>query len=121
MTETPQTQAKIEADIFFDRLPDQNHGPKYISVEFKSMVNGGYIVRGTLADPRSGLLTQLINTGYLESSRTHALQMRFRIRSSVNDELATDFQIVNIVSLRAKGNSPDTCTLEFIGVDPPSW
>ncbi len=91
------------------------------------------MARGVIRDTNYSLLNTLIELGYLETSRTKPLQMRFRIRSGpdatnrnpVDQEIVpssqTEFKIVNIINLRGKGTAPDSGYIEFIGIDPPSW
>lgn len=124
MVSTPKTNSRVLVDIYFSSIPEANQSERFRSFEYKGMANGGYIVRGTIKDANYNLLTQLIEAGYLENSRSSILQMKFRIKSGSDgsgSSLATEFQIVNIVSLKAKGKAPDTGYLEFIGIDPPSW
>lgn len=125
MVTAPKTKSGPQVEIYFSSLPTENQGSRYRSFEFKGMVNGGYIVRGTISDKNYNLLKNLIKAGYLQESRTKALQMRFKIKSGPDApdtrEHSTEYQIVNIISLRGMGDAPDNGYLEFIGIDPPSW
>lgn len=125
MVNTPKNQARCLTEIYFDSIDGVDFGHKYKSIEFKAMVNSGYIVKIVISDPYFNTLTRLIEAGYLEKSRTKVLKVRFRIRASSektdDKDLATKFQIANIISLRARGGAADMGELEFIGIDPPSW
>lgn len=124
MVTTPKTKVSPLTEVYFSSFPDENQGTRFRSFEFKGMVNGGYIVRGTIIDTHFNLLNKLIKSGYLQESRSSFLQMRFKIKSgsgTSGPETETNFQVVNIISLKGKGSSPYEGYIEFIGIDPPSW
>lgn len=125
MTSIPKTKHGPQVDIYFSSLPSENQASRVRSFEFKGMVNGGYIVKGMITDTNFALLNRLIETGYLQDSRSKVLQMKFKIKSGPdaldNREESTKSQIVNIISLRGRGASADKGYFEFIGIDPPSW
>lgn len=89
------------------------------------MVNGGYIIRANLFDPHSALLNRLIEDGYFEKSRVTPLEMEFQIKWDENgkypDSATRPHQKALVVSLEARGGSPDVAHLEFVAIDPPSW
>lgn len=105
-------------------LGDTDFGDKFSKFEFKSMLNGGYIVRCTLFDTHFNLLSLLIENGYLEKSRSQILPIRFQMKWSKeasNPKSATRLQKAIVLSLKAIGSGPDKGQLEFIAMDPPSW
>lgn len=126
MAIVPVAEAKPQVSVYFDAIPSRDWGFLYSEFEFKAMLNGGYIVRATFTDPQFNMLTELVNSGYLQNARSRVLKMRFQIRwGSVNEALptekATTYQTANVISVVAKHAGSDMAELEFVGIDPASW
>lgn len=101
-----------------------NHGYACKQLQYKAMVNGGYIVRAKLVDPHSKLLDLMMANKYFEQARAAPVTMTFKIKwhkDGTYPESATKEQTAYMLSVKAKGGTADINFLEFIGVDPPSW
>lgn len=128
MTESsPKIEARPQPEIIFESegIQPKDWGHLFKKIEFKAMLNGGYIVKALLGDPNFSLLDSLIEQGYLQKSRTKVLKIKFKLKAGPNEqevpEKATKYQTAHIISLRALGDRSDRGLLEFIGIDPPSW
>jgi len=126
MANVPQTQARpiIKLEFLIGDLAGKDFGYLFSRLEFKSMVNGGYIVRGQLGDNKLNLLSLLIKNGYLEKSRSQVLPIKFQLKASAKGEppqTATKEQRAIVLSLNSYGGPAEHAYLEFVAIDPASW
>jgi len=125
MPSIPKAEARPQIELYFPDVNGKDWGIKFSKLEFKGMLNGGYIVKVKLFDPHFNLQRILIDSGYLQESRSKTLLMKFKIKwgagSQPVPEKATDYQSTYVTSLKAYGESSDNAYLEFIGIDIPSW
>lgn len=127
MASTPRANARPQIYLKFsisgDDLPHE--GIVFERFEYKAMVNGGYIIRANLFDPYSNLLGKLVKNGYFEVSRQTPIVVTFQIKWDAKgrypDSATRPNQQAFVVSLQARGGSPDVAHLEFVAIDPPSW
>lgn len=122
----PKSRARPQVKVTFELggLAGKDFGHLFSSLEFRGMVNGGYIVRIKLFDAHYNLLTRLIEEGYFKEARTRPVVVTFQILSGsdgVYPETATRPQTAIIMSLDTDGGPEDVGHLEFIAIDPPSW
>lgn len=126
MASIPQSQARpiIRLEFEIGDLAGKDWGHLFSRLEFKAMMNGGYIVRGQLGDSSLNLLSILVRNGYLEKSRSQILPIKFQIKaSSVGEppQTATKEQRAIVLSLNSYGGPADHAYLEFVAIDPASW
>ncbi len=122
----PRTQARPQIRLAFQLggLANIDYGYLFKSLEFRAMVNGGYIVRAKLFDSDFNLLNKLMEAGYLRESRRVPIYINFQILSgptAVAPDMATTPQSAIILSLNVTGGPYDLANLEFVAIDPPSW
>ena len=123
----PQVQNRPQVKLIFDDIdPSRDYGRNFTKVEFKGMVNGGYIVKFELHDPHFNLLTKLLEgqEGYLAKARKQKLQVTFQLKWSGEGEhpkSATKEQKAIILSMHGIGEGPDLGRIELVAIDPPSW
>lgn len=123
----PQITLIFAFDSPIPGLDGKDVGKMVSNFEFKGMVNGGYVIRGTLVDPNFNILNRLVDSGYFTETRTKPVSVIFQIRwgnktETQFPETATkERQIAYLLSLKAAGDSADSGLLEFIAMDPPSW
>jgi len=122
---TPVTKGKPRAKILFDvgELAGTDFGEHFKKIEFRAMVNGGYIVRIKLFDPSFTILNTLVEEGYFKEARIKPVPVYFQLYSESPDypETATRLQVAILISMKANGAAADKADLEFIAIDPPSW
>lgn len=96
------------------------------TVEFRGMVNQGYVVKVELVNSQFSLLSSLVEDGYFREAQTRPIVMTFQLSSgsgATYPQSATKLQKAIIVSVHGSGSvrSGDTDTLTFIAIDPASW
>lgn len=99
-------------------------GRYFTDFEFKSMMNGGYIIRATLYDAHFNLQSELIREGYFKKSRTSPVYVKFQIlwnKESTYPESATKVQEAILVAMEADGTASDKANITFVAIDPPSY
>ena len=113
--------------IFFeyDQLSGIDFGPGTIKLEFKAMLNGGYILRASLRDYKFTSIKRLIKAGYFKESRSEPIYITFAISDGTGEnEIGvnkTKVQRAIILSINVKTRGYDESTIEFIAIDPASW
>ncbi len=115
---------------------DENLSKLVQAFEWKSMVNGGFIVRAKLEDPYFEVLNKIIEgrrgrsrsgreapEPWLDSARQHdnPTLVRFKCRWAGDRGLATPERVALISDLHALGNEAFSGGFEFIAVDPVSY
>lgn len=93
---------------------------RFLAFEWKSFMNGGYIIRGVVSDPYLNELTNLfITDGYLKHMRKEPTPITFKIGWQL-DGKQSDTYLAYLIDVHAVGVS-DSAAMEFIAIDPPSW
>ncbi|RUP37662.1 MAG: hypothetical protein EKK63_14380 [Acinetobacter sp.] len=126
MANQPKVRERPHVRIMFQfgGLAGVDYGYLYTKLEFRGMVNGGYIVRAELGDPSFNLINKLIEEGYLKDTRSKPVPVKFQILSGdkgTYPETATRPQTAIILSLNVKTGPGDIGYIEFVAIDPPSW
>lgn len=127
---SPQHQPRPHATITFD-LPalagEDFGGVTCQKIEFKGMVNNGYIVRAVLYDAHYNMLNKFIAAGYFQEVRKKPVEMTFKLQWSAQSKYpatATQEQkaiVLSVRGLEAGGNISDIGLIEIVAIDPPSW
>lgn len=92
-----------------------------ISFDWKSFMNGGYIIRVSIIDPYLNFLQSLfVIDDQLRDMRNHATPVTFQIGWVGDKGQKSDILLANLVDIRATGRS-NGAVVEFIAIDPPSW
>lgn len=105
-------------------LANTDFGYLFTRFEFKGMVNGGYIVKITLADLGFNILSQLIEDGYFKETRRRPIPIKFQLSSGKNGtypETATKPQIAIILDVKMRAKGGNLSHVSFTAIDPPSW
>jgi hypothetical protein len=89
-----------------------------LAFEWKSFVNGGYIVRCKVSDPNLSLLRDKVIKQYLQKAREAPTEIEFAIGYVGGDE--TETRKESITDLDLYGDSPHG-GFEFVAIDPPNW
>lgn len=124
MAKSPRGSARPVITLIFDLDTPFDASNLCLKLEFRGMLNGGYIIRACIGDPNFNMMDTLIQNGYLAKSRTKELVMRFKIEwedASGGSDSATKEQIAIVTSFEGHGGAADVGDLEFIAVDPASW
>lgn len=114
------------------RIGQNQHdfGPLVRRLEWKSLVNGGYIVRVKLEDPYFQLLDEIIeqsNGGLLQTGRQYdnPTLVRFTLKTNSPVDgggyLQTKQRVALMADLHATGTAGFSGAFEFIAVDPISY
>lgn len=122
----PNAKARPIVSLIFQLggLSGIDFGYLYTKLEFRGMVNGGYIVRGELGDVAFNLTNKLIEEGYFKETRKKPVPVMFKIMAGGESEFpktATRSQTAIILSLKVRTGPGDIGYIEFIAIDPPSW
>jgi hypothetical protein len=107
---TTQVQLDIE---------DMELGWAWVRLEWKAMVNNGYVVRGRLEDPHYKIFADVMELHYLKKARNEPIKIKFRFIWRGSEE-KTETRIAYITDLYMRGTVEDGW-IEFIAVDPPTW
>lgn len=125
--ELPQPKPELRAQVRIIFIIDGNRidaTDSFFKVDFKAMVNGGYILKAELYDWNFAINSELVKRGYFKKSRTEPLLVEFQLlhgAESQPPEQATKVQYAYVISLKASGSSGDRGMIEFVAMDPPSW
>jgi hypothetical protein len=93
---------------------------RFQAFEWKSFMNGGYIIRCMVADPYLKSLHNLFVTKkYLANMRKKPTKAVFQIGWQKDGQKADPY-LSYLVDVRAHGIA-DNAMIEFIAIDPPSW
>lgn len=113
----PYTSAP-QVDIIID---DGSNLRLYVkSLEWKSFINSGYIVRIRLFDAWLNRLQGLMRDKILNDARSKPTKLKFRLVYDDRDDSRTNYVTAYITDIGANGVLRDN-VLEFIAIDPPTW
>jgi hypothetical protein len=90
-------------------------GYMFIRFEWKSFVNGGYVVKASLEDPEYSQLGMIVKNYYLSRARRSPTKVVFEVKWSGDD--STGKHVAYITHLGSHGIH-NNGVLEFIAVDP---
>ena len=97
-------------------------GEVFERLEWKAMVNNGYIVRARLSDPYYNLLKDITDKIYLRKARKEPIKVTFNFewQGDEKEPNKTEDRIAYMINLYGRGELEDG-RLEFIAIDPPTW
>jgi len=114
------TFAGLAPEVFVTISGSSNIGSEILSFEWKSFVNGGYIVRAKVHDPYLRLIRKLLKeNNFLKEARQKPTTVKFKLSYTDRPE-ETQERIAFISDIDVYGFASDA-NFEFIAVDPPSW
>lgn len=101
--------------------PSREIGGQIVSFEWKSFVNGGYVVRARVHDPYLRLIRDLTNqNSFLKTARQGPTEVKFFMHWRETPDRRTTPRRAFISDIHIYGTAEDA-GFEFIAVDPPSW
>ena len=95
--------------------------------EWKSMVNGGYIIKGRAADPYFNILDKVVegSGGFLKTGRSpdpkNLLLATFKLSWATDPIIETPMCVALVSEMHARGDASMSGSFEFIAVDPVSY
>lgn len=105
-------------EIFLSIAGGPDLGEHFLSFEWKSFTNGGYIIRAKLQDSYWNILTDIATQFYLDKGRRSPTRVIFQLGWPGNEN--TGKHLAYMTDLDARGINAGG-GLEFIAVDPPSY
>lgn len=116
---TPQT-AKYRIDLLIGDNP-RNWGTIIRKFEWKSMLNGGFVVRCRLIDHGFDLLNSVFTKEHFRTARNDQKPTIIRFRMNWDGGYATPWRTALISDMDARGQAGYGGNFEFIAVDPISF
>lgn len=90
-------------------------------LEWKAMINNGYIIRARIHDPYFNLLKKVTDKIYLRKARKEPVKVTFHFEFKPDGEpIKTEDRIAYMINLYSQGRQEEG-RLEFIAIDPPTW
>jgi len=89
-----------------------------LAFEWKSFVNGGYVIRAKITDPDLTLLKNPVLKNYLKQARNSPTEVKFKIGYVGGGE--TKLRTALLTDLDLYG-TPSHGGFEFVAIDPPNW
>ena len=117
---TPQT-SHFEIDLYIGNSK-RNWGSTVRSLEWKAMLNGGFIVRCKLIDPGFDLLDTVFSQDYFRTARQNQqpTPVRFRLKWE-GKPIQTPWRLALISDMDSRGRNGYSGDFEFIALDPISF
>jgi len=111
----------LEPEVFFKIESGKDLGHFLADFEWKSFVNGGYIIRAKFSDPYLTMLRKLMseNQDFLGNARKKETKIKFQIYWK-DIAKKTPKRLAFITDIDIIGNAAFS-GFEIIAVDPPSW
>lgn len=109
-----------QVDVYIGDSTD-NLRPNVERFEWKSMLNGGFIIRAKILDPYDKRLGDIIS-GVLKKARRdpmYPVPIKFRIRWNNGD--STPWRVAAMSNLYGVQYGGRSGSFEFIAIDPVSW
>lgn len=116
---TPQTP-KFVVDVYIGDIA-RNWGDLVGGFEWKSLVNGGFIIRAKIIDHGFDLLSSVFTQNYFQTARQNMNPTIVKFRVRWLEGYATPWRRAVISDMDAKGQAAYGGFFEFIAVDPVSF
>ena len=101
--------------------PSREIGDQIVSMDWKSFVNGGYVVRARVHDPYLRLIRELTNqNSFLKTARQGPTEVKFHLNWRETPDRRTTPRRAFISDIHIYGTARDA-GFEFVAIDPPSW
>jgi len=101
-------------------IEDINVAPKWIRLEWKAMINNGYVIRAKLTDPYFNMFKEVMEQYYLKNARNEPVKVIFRLEWKGPKTIKTEDRIAYLVNVYISGQN-ENAKVEFIAMDPPTW
>lgn len=127
----PSAKARPQVDINI-QLPSTNEiipvGNYFKNMDFKGMINGGYIIRATIYDAHFNIHSKLSENGFFDNARKSPVRIDFSLKHGPDSDIeASDYkfktkmQTAILISYEVTSREGDGGHVEMVAIDPPSY
>jgi hypothetical protein len=114
----PQVETTHAPDLYLKVAGGDEIGYNFLGFEWMAFVNGGFVIRATIADPDWNILRKLATEFYLKKARKEPTRVEFKLGWKGGED--TGIHLGYLTDLHGRGQFNDG-KIEFVAVDPPSW
>ena len=111
-------QVALAPNVSLKIAGGEDIGYMFIRFEWKSFVNGGYVIKASLEDPEYSQLGRIVKDYYLDKGRRSPTKVVFELKWPGAESTLQHIAYITHLSSHGVHNNG---VLEFIAVDPPSY